>query len=118
MALAYVAAGINHFVHPDFYLPMMPKWLPYHAALVAISGVAEILLGLLLIPKGTRALAGWGLIVLLISVFPANVQMMLNQFQSHHPTRWISVLRLPLQGVLIYWAYLATTKPNMVQAAV
>ncbi|MFN0110647.1 MAG: MauE/DoxX family redox-associated membrane protein [Blastocatellia bacterium] len=78
LVVLYVAAGINHFANPDFYLKMMPPYLPWHLALVYISGVAEILLGVLvLFPRYTQ-LAGWGLIALLIAVFPANVFMAQN----------------------------------------
>jgi len=83
----------------------MPPWLPAHDLLIQISGWAEILLGLLLLPVQTRRWAAWGIIVLLIAVFPANVQMMLNYRQEHHPGMWIAVLRLPIQLLLIRWAY-------------
>jgi uncharacterized membrane protein len=108
MALAYVAAGINHFLHPDFYLAIMPPWLPAHAMLVAISGVAEIFLGLGILFYPTRRLASWGIIALLIAVFPANVQMAINYYQDGNPRLWLALLRLPLQGLLIWWAWLYT----------
>ena len=75
MAVFYMAAGINHFVNPIFYKKIMPPWVPWHYPLIYISGGVEILLGLLLIPAPTRKLAAWGIIVLLLAVFPANVQM-------------------------------------------
>jgi uncharacterized membrane protein len=105
MAALYVLAGINHFVNPDFYKKIMPPWLPWHYPLIYISGVAEIVLGLLLLPVQTRKIAAWGIIILLIVVFPANVQMMLNYQQEHNPYLWIAVVRLPLQLLLIGWAY-------------
>jgi uncharacterized membrane protein len=110
MATLYVAAGINHFVHPVMYLKMMPPWLPAHNALVLASGIAEILLGLLLFVPRTRRLAAMGIIVLLVVVFPANVQMMLNYRTEDHWLLWLAVLRLPLQGFFIWWAY-HYTKP-------
>jgi uncharacterized membrane protein len=105
MAAVYVAAGTYHFINPFFYKKIMPPWLPWHYSLIYISGVAEIILGLLLILPPTRKLAAWGIIALLLAVFPANVQMMLNYQQEHNPHLWIAVLRLPFQPLLIWWAY-------------
>ncbi|RYF84761.1 MAG: DoxX family protein [Chitinophagaceae bacterium] len=110
MAVAYIAAGINHFVHPQTYLAIMPPWLPAHAALVFVSGVLEVLFGLLLLPLRIRHAAAWGLILLLVAVFPANIQMLINYYREGHPHLWLAVLRLPLQVVLIWWAY-QYTKP-------
>lgn len=110
MAALYMAAGINHFVHPEVYQKIMPAWLPLHNTLVIMSGIAEILLGLLLVPYYTRRLAAIGIIILLITVFPANVQMLLNYWREDHPRLWLAILRLPLQGLLIWWAY-QYTKP-------
>lgn len=103
--LFFVGAGVNHFLATGFYLRMMPAYVPWHVALVYLSGVAEIALGLLLLIPKTSTLAAWGLIALLMAVFPANLQMAL------HPDTFpeFSVaglwMRLPLQGVLIAWAY-------------
>lgn len=105
MAALYVLAGINHFANPDFYKKIMPPWLPWHYSIIYISGLAEIVLGLLLLPSQTRKWAAWGIIILLIIIFPANVQMMLNYQQEHNPNLWIAVVRLPLQILLIMWAY-------------
>jgi uncharacterized membrane protein len=104
MAALYTAAGVYHFIRPKFYVRIMPSWLPYHLQLVYISGIAEIILGILLCFTSTRIFAAWGIIALLIAVFPANVQMMLNYQQQHHPYTWVAILRLPLQLVLIWWA--------------
>lgn len=108
MCVLYVAAGFNHFVHAESYLKIMPPWVPWPKALVVVSGVSEVLLALLLLPAKTRTVAAWALIVLLIAVFPANVQMMLNYFREGHPYRWFTVLRLPLQVILVLWAYVYT----------
>jgi len=105
MAAFYVLAGVNHFANPDFYKKIMPPCLPWHYSLIYISGVAEIVLGLLLLPVQTRKLAAWGIIVLLVAILPANVQMMLNYQQQKNPYLWIAVVRLPLQLLLIGWAY-------------
>ncbi|MEQ1675392.1 MAG: DoxX family protein [Chitinophagaceae bacterium] len=105
MAAFYVIAGTYHFIAPIFYKKIMPPWLPWHLSLIHISGIVEIVLGLLLLPQQTRRVAAWGIIALLVSVFPANVQMMLNYQQEQNPYLWVAVLRLPLQIVLILWAY-------------
>jgi uncharacterized membrane protein len=110
MAALYVAAGINHFIHPEFYREIMPRWLPFHDELIFISGVFEILFALLLLLPVTRRTAAWGIIALLISVFPANIQMTLNYQQENNPGLWLAVLRLPVQILLIWWAY-SFTKP-------
>ena len=103
--MAFVVAGANHFLNANFYLRMMPPILPAHLFLVYLSGVCEIVLGvLLLIPKYTK-FAAWGLIALLIAVFPANIYMAMNPqiFSEISPTA--QYIRLPVQLVLIAWAY-------------
>lgn len=105
MALLYMAAGVNHFIHPEIYRKIMPSWFPWHEELICISGVCEILFAILLIFPTTRRIAAYCIIGLLIAVFPANIQMMLNYLHENNPGWWISILRLPLQMVLIYWAY-------------
>jgi uncharacterized membrane protein len=107
LALAMVAAGVNHFVMPAPYVAMMPGYLPAPLALVYISGVAEAAGGLGLLLPATRRAAGWGLIALFVAIFPANLNMAL-----HHVPLGTLVLpdwalwgRLPLQLVLIAWAW-------------
>jgi uncharacterized membrane protein len=101
----YIVAGINHFIHPGTYRSIMPHWVPFPGAAIFVSGVCEVLFALLLIPRYTRRMAAWGIILLLIAVFPANIQMTLNYFNEHHPGLWLTIIRLPLQVVLIWWAY-------------
>jgi uncharacterized membrane protein len=108
MALFYMAAGVNHLVHPGFYKKIMPPWLPWHEQLIIISGIAEMLFASLLFFRITRRLAAWCIIALLIAVFPANIQMMLNYYHENNPSLWMAIVRLPLQIVLIWWAYLFT----------
>ncbi len=104
LAVFMVGAGALHFVNPDFYLKIMPPYLPLHRELVFLSGVFEVALGaLLLIPRFSR-LAAWGIIALLIAVFPANVYVYQNQDVLSAPPIF-HLLRLPLQGVSILWAY-------------
>lgn len=107
VAVVFVIAGVLHFVIPRFYLAMMPPWLPEHLFLVQLSGAAEIALGLGVLVDRTRVMAGWGLIALLVAVFPANVQMLLNALDAHASAVWLTalVLRLPLQWVIGRWVY-------------
>ena len=104
MAALYILAGIWHFVRPAFYLHIMPPYLPAHNALVFWSGVAEVLLGVGLLFPATRVWAAWGLIALLIAVFPANYYMAVGE-KFQHMSAWVRWGRLPLQGLLIWWAY-------------
>ena len=105
MAIFYIANGINHFINQKYYLAIMPPYVPWHKTAVILSGVAEILLGaMLFIPSLTR-LASWGIIILLIMIFPANIHMAINSelYKNYHPL--VLYLRLPIQFVLIAWAY-------------
>lgn len=107
-AVFFIAAGANHFINPEFYLKIMPPYLPWHLPLVLISGIAQIVLGAaLLVPRFCRW-AAWGLIALLIAVFPANVYMTQNPELYPDIPAVALWLRLPLQGVLILWAYFYT----------
>src|SRR4051812_9506924 len=103
MALLFIIAGLNHFRDPGFYLDLMPPYLPWPLALIYISGVAEILGGAGVLWPATRRAAAWGLILLLVAVFPANLHAALHGF--HQVPAWVLWLRLPLQAVLIAWAY-------------
>ena len=110
MGPGYVVAGILHFVVPELYAQIIPPILPAPLALVYLSGVAEIAVGVgLLIPR-TRRYAAWATIGLLVAIFPANVYMAtsmvvvegIGRGDPSAAARWG---RLPLQGVLILWAY-------------
>lgn len=117
LALAFVFAGVNHFLSPDFYLAMMPPYLPLHLELVYISGVFEVLGGVGVLIPAVRRYAGYGLIALLVAVFPANVQMLLNQIQAAGYTgfTYALMLRLPLQLLVIAWV-LWVTRPAPARA--
>ncbi|MCF7689699.1 MAG: DoxX family membrane protein [Cephaloticoccus sp.] len=105
-AIFFVVAGANHFRQPEIYLGMMPPFLPWPEALNLISGAAEILGGLGLMVARTRRIAGWGLLALLVAVFPANVYVAL---QGRMPGLDVSPLalwlRLPFQFVFMAWVW-------------
>jgi uncharacterized membrane protein len=103
-AVGFVAAGTFHFVRPELYRQIMPPGFPAPQLLVAVSGAAEIAGGLGLLPRPWRRAAGWGLIALLIAVFPANLYMAQHAGQFHLAP-WILWARLPLQGVFIAWVW-------------
>ena len=114
MVAFYVFAGANHFLNPDFYMKIMPPYLPLHLELVYLSGVAEMGLGALLLVPAYRSLAAWGLIALLIAVFPANLYAAQMSGQPGDPfpdlPTWGAWARLPFQLVFIAWAYWFTDK--------
>ncbi len=110
MAVLYIAAGINHFCSPQFYYKIMPPYIPYPFAVIYISGVFESGLGILLLFNKTRNLGAWGIVALLVAVFPANIQMLVNYIHENNPRIWVAVIRLPLQIPLIWWAYSFTNK--------
>ncbi len=110
LAIAFTLAGANHFINPNFYLRMMPTVLPAPLFLIYLSGAFEIVLGiLLLIPKFTRH-AAFGLIALLLAVFPANVFMAMNTDLFPEFSLTALYLRLPLQIVLIALVFWFTRK--------
>lgn len=108
--ILFILAGVNHFINPAFYLKIMPPIFPAPLFLVNLSGIFEIVLGfLLLVPKFSR-FAAWGLIALLIAVFPANVYMAMNPAIFPEFSIVSLYLRLLIQFVLIAWAYRFTIK--------
>jgi uncharacterized membrane protein len=106
--LFFIAAGVNHFIHPAMYVAIMPPYLPWHLPLVHVSGACESALGALLLLPPTRRMAGWGLVALLIAVFPANVHMATHAALYPEIPAIALWVRLPLQGLLIAWAWLYT----------
>ncbi len=116
MGALYIAAGTLHFVATRNYASIVPSYLPAHRELVYLSGAAEILGGIgVLVPiPAIRRPAAWGLILLLIAVFPANVTTIVEHYRFPSVPLWAAWLRLPLQLPLIYWAWLYTksTEPD------
>lgn len=105
MAFLYIIAGINHFKNPGMYIRIIPPFFSNPKLLNSISGAAEIILGILLTLPFSTHLAAWGIIALLIAVFPANVYMFCKKKDDYSLFKLILLIRLPLQIVLIFWAY-------------
>ena len=104
----FVAAGVLHFTHTEAYAAIVPDALPAHRELVWASGVAEIAGGLAVMHPRTRALGGLWLVAVLVAVFPANVDMALHAERTPAIPEALLWVRLPLQGVLVAWAWRAT----------
>ena len=107
VAAFFVGAGLGHFIWPNAYLAIMPavgRWSP---DIVIMSGIAEICGGIGLLPRVTRRWAGWGLIALLVAVFPANINALSTgmTIAGHALPAWLLWARLPLQIPLIFWVY-------------
>ncbi|WP_424009207.1 DoxX family protein [Haloferax denitrificans] len=112
MGALYVLAGVMHFVVPNAYAQVVPPVFPAALALVYVSGVAEIALGVGVVFRRTQRAAAWGLVALLVAVFPANVYMATSDIvlegvpaALREPSDAALWLRLPLQGVLVAWTW-------------
>ena len=105
MSFLYISSGVQHFYNTDWFIKIMPPYLPYHKELVYLSGVFEIILGTMLLFEKTRFLAGWGLILLLIAVFPANIYVAQTNGVAMGTSAAIAWGRLPFQVVFIALAY-------------
>lgn len=105
MSLLYIIAGINHFIHPVFYLKIMPSYFPIQLELVYISGICEIALGVFVLFQKIRKTACWLIVAMLIAFLPVHIQMVIDNYRTLGLLFWISVLRIPLQFVLIRWAW-------------
>ena len=110
MAAFYVFGGFNHLMNPSFYLAIMPPDLPNSEWLNVLAGLAEIVLGVFILEPRVRVLAAWGVIALLIAVFPANVYA---AQVGEGIGNWV---RLPVQALLIAWAWWYT-RPDADSAA-
>ncbi len=105
MAVIYVFAGIMHFIKPKMYLRIMPKYLPNHKLLVLLSGIAEIILGMAICFNKTRIVAIYGIIIMLAIFLLVHFYMLSGDKASAGIPKWILILRIPLQVVLMAWAW-------------
>ena len=104
-SLFYVFVGLSHFKNPEIYIKIVPPILPLKLSLIYISGFFEILFGILLPFKKTRFLASWGLIFLLLAVYPANIYLAITNGGAMGTTALIAWGRLPIQFIFILLAY-------------
>ena len=112
MVFVYAAAGIYHFVNPTFYENIMPVWLPYHSLCNYLGGIAELILAAMLLSEKTRKISAYLIIAMLVVfLFVIHIPMTINFYKTDNPGLWISIVRLPIQFVLIWWAWLYT-KPS------
>jgi uncharacterized membrane protein len=105
LGVALVLQGINHFVLDAEMAQWIPSWLPAPLLMVHLSGIAEIILGLALFVPRLRRLTGWGIVALLIAVFPANIEMALHPELLPEVPEILFWIRLPLQLLFVYWVW-------------
>ncbi len=106
-SIFYTIVGVKHFIEPDYFLSIIPPYLPFHIELVYISGFFEILFGLMILFPKYRYYGSIGLIFLLIAVFPANIYLAQSKEaqEAIGTSQQIAIWRLPIQGILIWIAY-------------
>ena len=112
LGIGFIFAGVMHFINPDFYLAMMPPYLPWHEFLVYFSGIIEVVLGAMVVFGVQLRWAGIAMVLLLFAVFPANLHMALNP--QNFPDVSTAALwgRLPFQVVFLLWVYFTLIKPE------
>ena len=109
LAMFFIFFGIDHFINPEFYLSIMPPKFPFHLEAVYISGFFEVLGGVGVLVSKFRKIAGWGLVALLVAVYPANIYMALNADAFMSISIELLYFRLALQFLFFYWAYIVTS---------
>ncbi len=120
MSVLYIIAGFNHFSNSQFYERIMPLYFPLHIQIVMVTGILEIIFGALLLFEYTRKSAARLIIFMLIAFLPVHIQMIIDNYAAADKIFWLAIIRLPIQFVLIYWAYKIskvkldkiTTSPN------
>lgn len=105
MAAIYVFAGFMHFIKPKMYMRIMPRYLPNHKLLVLLSGIAEIALGIALCIPVLKTTAIYGIIAMLVVFLLVHFYMLSGEKASAGIPKWILILRIPLQFVLMCWAW-------------
>ena len=106
MSGLYLLAGVNHFRVPHLYLSIMPPYLPAPRLLNILAGLAEVGLSLLLLLPSSRSGAAWGIVFLLLALLPVHIHMLCRGGAAYHLPRWVLMIRLPLQVVLMAWAWI------------
>ena len=108
LAAFFINVGVDHFVNPEFYLSIMPPAFPLHAEAVYVSGFFEVMGGVCVLIPRLRVIAGWGLVALLVAVYPANIYMALTPEAFRDIPIQFLYFRLALQFLFFYWAYSVT----------
>lgn len=103
----FILTGILHFIRPEFYVKIMPDYIPWHLTMVYLSGVAEIMGGIGFLLSDYRVYAAWGIILMLIVFFTVHIDMAWVAYNKHGLTlrTWLLIGRFCLQFVLIWWVY-------------
>ena len=107
MSLFYISVGLNHFIDPYWFMQIVPPYLPFHLQLVYISGFFEIAFGIMLLVPAFRFYAGWGLILLLIAVYPANIYLAQTNGVAMNTTPFIAWARFAPEKP---WGFIAWTR--------
>lgn len=107
IALFFISGSIAHFVFVDFFVMAMPDYLSYHKELVIISGIFEFLGGIGILLPQTRILAGYGLIALVVAVYPANINMALHPEKYPDISELFLYIRLPFQFLFVWFIWQA-----------
>lgn len=108
----YLFMGAMHLIKPEQYFAMMPSWLPVHGILISLSGIVEIALAILLIPAKTRATSAKLIIaILVIFFFIIHIPQSIDYYKTGKPDFVASIIRLPIQFLLIAWAWMFAKKP-------
>ena len=105
MSWFYISAGLLHFTNTNWFLQIVPPYLPFKLELVYVSGFFEIIFGLMLVLPSWRYYAGWGLVLLLIAVYPANIYLAQTNGAAMNTSALIAWVRLPFQFLFISIAY-------------
>lgn len=108
LGIIFILAGMNHFRKPKLYERVIPPYIPAHSTVVMLSGIAEMVLGFMLMNKNTQEPAAWGIIIALILFIPVHIYMLQNEKATLKLPKWLLILRIPLQFGIMLWAYLYT----------
>ena len=114
IVIFYIIAGANHFIHPDGYLKIIPKYIPYPIVMNLVAGACEIIFGILMIFTATRPAAGWLIILMLAAFMPVHITMAFDA-PLKVGNLWVTPLwawaRILFQPVLMFWAWWSTRVP-------
>lgn len=105
LGILFAIAGVFHFTKPKIYERIMPRYIPEPKTMVLLSGIAEMVLGFMLLNPETQSTAAWGIIILLVLFFSVHIYMLQDVKASLKLPRWVLWARIPLQFGLIYWVY-------------